>query len=84
MNKIKILAMDDSPTVQKLLKMVLEEEGYDVICASDGIEGIDRAKKEHPSISLIDVVMPKINGFQVGRMINEDLDLNQNLILLET
>jgi|GEM_PF-515326 len=84
MNKIKILAMDDSPTVQKLLKMVLEEEGYDVICASDGIEGIDRAKKEHPSIILIDFVMPKMNGFQVCKIIKEDTDLKHIPIILVT
>lgn len=84
MSKLKILAMDDSPTVQKLLKMVLEEEGYDVICASDGIEGIDRAKKEHPSIILIDFVMPKMNGFQVCKIIKEDPDLKHIPIILVT
>ncbi|MBI5042280.1 MAG: response regulator [Nitrospirae bacterium] len=84
MSKIKILAMDDSPTVQKLLKMVLEEEGYDVICASDGIEGIDKAKKYRPSIILIDFVMPKMNGYQVCKIIKEDPDLKNIPIILVT
>lgn len=84
MSKIKILAMDDSPTVQKLLKMVLEEEGYDVLCASDGIEGIDKAKKNRPSIILVDFVMPKMNGFQVCKIIKEDPDLKHVPIILVT
>ncbi|MFZ3091150.1 MAG: DUF4388 domain-containing protein [Nitrospirota bacterium] len=84
MNRIKILAMDDSPTVQKLLKMVLEEEGYEVISASDGIEGIDKARKERPALILIDFIMPKMNGYQVCKIIKEDPELKDIPIILVT
>ena len=59
----KILSIDDSPTVQRLIEMILSSQGYQVILASDGEEGIAKAQSERPSVILVDFVMPKMNGF---------------------
>jgi DNA-binding response OmpR family regulator len=61
----KILNIDDSPTVQRLIEMILSSQGYQVVLASDGEAGIARAREEKPAVILVDFVMPKMNGFQV-------------------
>ena len=72
MPKIKILIADDSPTVIEMVKFILEKEGYSVIVASDGVEAINKVYKEKPDLVLLDVLMPKMNGYQVCRLLKED------------
>ncbi len=80
----KILEIDDSPTVRRLTEMILNSEGYQVILASDGEEGIAKARSEHPAVILVDFVMPKMNGFQVCKTLKEDPDFNETPIILVT
>src|SRR5512142_166063 len=80
----KILDIDDSPTVQKLIEMILSSQGYKVILASDGEEGIAKARSERPSVILVDFVMPKMNGFQVCKTLKEDPDFKDTPIILVT
>ncbi len=80
----KILSIDDSPTVQKLIEMILSSQGYSVILASDGEEGIAKARAERPSVILVDFVMPKMNGFQVCKILKEDSDFKDTPIILVT
>jgi len=61
----KILIVDDEPDFVDALRMRLEANGYEVISAYDGQDGIDKAKKESPGLILLDLVMPMINGFTV-------------------
>lgn len=67
MNRKKILLVDDSSTVLLMEKMILARAPYDVITAADGQEGVSRAAAERPDAILLDVVMPKMNGFDVCR-----------------
>jgi twitching motility two-component system response regulator PilH len=62
-----ILVADDSPTEQKLVTAALQARGYRIITAVDGEDAIDKATKEAPRVVVLDVVMPKKNGFQVCR-----------------
>src|SRR3990172_483998 len=78
----KILSIDDSPTVQRLIEMILSSQGYQVILASDGEEGITKAKAERPAVILIDFVMPKMNGYQVCKILKEDPDFKDPPIIL--
>jgi DNA-binding response OmpR family regulator len=64
-----ILVVDDSPTELQLLTAPLKAKGYAVITAVDGDEAIEKACSQHPRVMLLDVVMPKKNGFQVCRQL---------------
>jgi twitching motility two-component system response regulator PilH len=65
----KILVVDDSPTELKLVSGPLLQKGYQVITASDGEQALERATREHPNLIVLDVVLPKKNGFQVCRQL---------------
>ncbi len=62
-----ILVVDDSPTESKLVVSALQSRGYRVITAADGEEAVAKAALEKPRVVVLDVVMPKKNGFQVCR-----------------
>jgi DNA-binding response OmpR family regulator len=80
----KILNIDDSPTVQRLIEMILSSQGYRVVLASDGEEGIVKAKSERPDLILVDFVMPKMNGYQVCKILKEDDEFKDIPIILVT
>ena len=61
----KILVADDEPEVRKVIKLILTGRGYEVVEASDGEETYSAAQKEIPSLILLDVMMPLMNGFEV-------------------
>lgn len=63
----KILVVDDSPTDLNLMTAPLEKEGYEVVTAVDGEEAIEKAVIEQPDVIVLDIILPKKNGFQVCR-----------------
>lgn len=69
---IKVLVVDDSRTVVHSLRTVLEQDGYTVIEAYDGMTAIELAKAHQPDLILMDVIMPGLNGFQATRKIRKD------------
>ena len=69
---IKVLVVDDSRTVVHSLRTVLEQDGYYVMEAYDGMTAIELAKAHQPDIILMDVIMPGLNGFQATRKIRKD------------
>ena len=71
MTDAKILVVDDDPNVCSLLKMYFENEGYDVKVAGDGVEGVGYFKMFEPDLVLLDITMPKKDGWQVCREIRE-------------
>ncbi|MBQ8404018.1 MAG: response regulator transcription factor [Clostridia bacterium] len=71
MMKTKILMIDDDSNICESVKLYLEHEGYDVKIANDGIQGIDAFKVYDPDIVLLDIMMPKKDGWQVCREIRE-------------
>ncbi|GAK54854.1 response regulator receiver protein [Candidatus Vecturithrix granuli] len=81
---IKVLSVDDSSVVRKLVTMILTAEGFKVSTASDGLDGINKAKEIKPDIILLDFVMPKMNGFQVCRILQKDEKLRQIPVILVT
>jgi len=68
----KILSADDDLEVQELIKFTLENEGHQVISASDGAEAIEKAKSSNPDLVILDVVMPKFTGFEVCEQLREN------------
>lgn len=79
-----ILVVDDSPTEQKLVAAALTLKGFRVITAADGDEAIAKASKEQPSLVVLDVVMPKKNGFQVCRHLKTTDETKNIKVLLLT
>jgi len=67
-----VLVVDDDPVIQKLLQVNFEMEGYSVITAGDGEEGLRRAQAERPDIVLLDIMMPKMNGLEVAAALKAD------------
>lgn len=65
----KILFIEDEEALQKSLTKALEMEGYNVFSAYDGQSGIDIAEKERPDLILLDLILPKIDGFEVLKII---------------
>jgi len=61
---VKVLVIDDEAGVRRTLSMILEDEGYQVISASDGKEGLERALKEEPDLILCDIRMPRLDGLE--------------------
>jgi CheY-like chemotaxis protein len=70
--KAKILVADDTPAIRKLLSMFLTKEGYTVVEAADGKEAIDMAESEKPDMILLDIMMPKVFGWDVLQKVKQD------------
>src|SRR5262245_27428523 len=68
----KILVVDDDPNVQRLLQYTLKQEGYDVVIAGDGAEGYRLWSAEVPDLILLDVMLPKLDGYQVATKIRAE------------
>ncbi|MCI5221282.1 MAG: response regulator [Candidatus Electrothrix sp. AR4] len=80
----KILIVDDSPTELKLITDVFNTPDYDVVTATDGEAGVEKAVAEKPELIILDVVMPKMNGFQACRKIKSTPELQGIPVILLT
>ena len=79
----KILVVDDDPNVQRLLSYTLKQEGYEVVVASDGAEGFRQWGAENPALILLDVMLPKLDGYAVAAKIRaEEVDAHVPIIML--
>ena len=72
MSKKKVLIVDDEQDIVESIKFSLELEDFECIEAYDGEEGLLKAKSERPDIMLLDVMMPKMNGYKVSRLLKFD------------
>ena len=68
----KILFIEDESALQKTFKDILEKEGYEVIKALDGEVGLKLAEEKEPDLILLDLILPKINGFEVLKGLKEN------------
>ena len=68
----KILVADDSAVAAAMLSNVLKSRGYDVVRASDGIEAVQQVYRESPDLILLDIFMPRMNGYQACRLLKDD------------
>jgi DNA-binding response OmpR family regulator len=80
----KILVIDDEPLVVEVLKIRLQMSNYEVITASNGIEGIERAVSEKPDLIILDILMPGLDGYQVCRRLKEDRKTKRIPIIMLT
>lgn len=68
----RVLIAEDSATQRQIISMVLQRDGHEVVVARDGIEAVTQAYHEHPDVVVLDIEMPKMNGYQVCRLLKED------------
>lgn len=68
----KVMLIDDDPSMQLLIRDLIEREGWDFCCASNGAEGLAMLREEKPSFLLLDVMLPDINGFDICQKIREE------------
>ena len=69
MAKGKILVVDDEVNITQILEFSIGAEGYEVVTAANGEEAIDKARREQPDLIILDVMMPKIDGYEACRIL---------------
>ena len=69
------LVVDDQESLRRLIRVNLELEGYAVVEAADGVECLEQARRWHPDVITLDVVMPRLDGLTVAAELNADADL---------
>lgn len=84
MDRKTILIVDDEPDIVETLTFALEQEGFRCITAGDGIEALARARAENPNLMLLDVMLPKMNGYKVARLLKFDEQYRHIPILMLT
>jgi len=67
----KILVIDDDPDILDAVTMILESQGYEVVTARDGVEGLATLKAENPDLIILDLLMPKMDGFAVCKELQD-------------
>lgn len=84
MSRKKILLVDDSSTVLLLHRMMLSHCGYELLTARDGQEALDKASTERPDLIFLDVIMPRMDGFQTCRVLRSRSETKNVPIILVT
>jgi two-component system alkaline phosphatase synthesis response regulator PhoP len=79
---IRVLAVDDEPDVLRLVEIKLKKAGFEVLTARDGEEGLSKAVSERPDVVLLDVMMPKMDGFTAATKIKEQLEPAPLILML--
>jgi CheY-like chemotaxis protein len=80
----KILVVDDSKTILDMISGLLKKLGYDVDVASDGLEALEKVKAIFPDLVILDVNMPKMDGFRVCRLLKFDRNYRSIPIIMLT
>jgi two-component system alkaline phosphatase synthesis response regulator PhoP len=83
----KIVIIDDEPHIRVLLEQTLEDfedEGVEIFTAKDGQEGLAMIQEEHPDLVFLDVMMPKMNGFDVCNTVKNELQLKDVYVVMLT
>lgn len=80
----RILAVDDTPENLEILRMRLEANGYEVVTAADGEEALAKVRDVKPDLILLDIMMPKLDGISVVRLLKQDISLQSIPVILVT
>ncbi len=82
MAKPRVLIVEDEPNIVLSLEFLLQREGYDTAVAADGEEALALARQLRPDVVLLDIMMPKRNGYEVCRAIRGDPDLAATPVIM--
>jgi len=67
----KILVVDDDPEIREAISLILDANGYEVVTAEDGIDGLNKLKDEKPDLMILDLLMPRLDGFGVCKELKD-------------
>jgi len=81
---IRALVVDDETDILRLIEIKLKKAGFEVVTARDGQEGLDKALAEKPDIMLVDVMMPRMDGYSVVSEVRQKLGSEAPIIILLT
>ena len=82
--KAKIMVVEDNLDEAKLIKMVLEGEGYEAVCAFDGREALEQVDSEKPALIILDIMMPEMDGFAFCSKLRESPENKDTPVVLLT
>lgn len=80
----KILVVDDEPNIVKMVASRLKATGYDVISAADGVDGLNKARSDSPDLIILDLMLPKMDGYKVCGFLKHDQKYKQIPIIIFT
>ncbi|MCB1864903.1 MAG: response regulator [Chromatiales bacterium] len=80
----RVLIADDEPNILLSLEFLLQQAGFDVALARDGAEALEKAQQLHPQLIMLDVMMPRKNGYEVCQALREDPGFADTRILMLT
>ena len=82
--RLRILLVDDEPSIVKMVGKRLEVEGFEVLIATDGQEGLAKAHAQSPDLIVLDLMLPKLNGYEVCTMLKQDARYQKIPVVLFT
>lgn len=82
--KERILIVDDEPHIRRILTFLLQQRGYETLTAADGVEALDVARTELPDLILLDLMMPRMDGFEVCGKLREEFSTSQIPVIMVT
>ena len=80
----KILVVEDSPTIRKVISITLGQKGYDIVEAGDGLEALSRLNEVKPDLVLLDIILPKMDGYQILSIIKENSEFKHIPVIMLT
>lgn len=78
----RILVVEDSPAYLQLMRQALESRGYTILTAGDGEQALEQARLHRPDLILLDVVLPRMNGYQVCRQLKNESGMKEIPIVM--
>ena len=84
LRKKRILVADDEPHILRSLQFLLKKEGYSILTAADGEEALGAVKTERPDLIFLDVMMPRMDGYEVCRLVKSDPQTRDTYVIMLT
>ena len=78
----KILIIEDDPSAKRLVEYILKHQGYEVITASNGLQGLRKAREEKPDLVVLDIMLPGLDGYEICSQLRDDAETANMLILM--
>lgn len=82
--KKRILVVDDERHIVRLVQVNLERQGYEVVTAYDGVECLEKAKADKPDLIVLDIMMPRMDGFEALQRLKTDSETNHIPVIMLT
>jgi twitching motility two-component system response regulator PilG len=82
LNGLKVMVIDDSKTIRRTAETLLKKQGCDVVTATDGFEALAKIAEHHPDIIFVDIMMPRLDGYQTCALIKHNRDFKNTPVIM--